>query len=316
MLKDFYETLKTAKMLPEKRLKKLGTLAIGVVESTPVVWKDRLLRFEFVRNDGHELMERPGLEEGRYRFIDMETEEATPDFALGHSFGCCYTENGKMYVHGTRGKGNGRFIDTFVSDDLIHWEESIALSFPEDLGTWNTSVCKGDGRYVMAIEISGSNPIVGNPFTCIFAESQDLINWKLLDTEKCSYSRDRYTACPVIRYYDGFYYMIYLESAPCHRWIPYIVRSENLMEYELGVNNPIMFFDDEDKKIIYPEKFSHAQLEFIRTAVNCNNSDIDLCDWQGRTVIMYSWGNQLGREFLARAEYDGSEKEFLQSFFK
>ena len=50
-------------------------------------------------------------------------------------------------------------------------------------------------------------------------------------------------------------------------------------------------------------------------AVDCNNSDFDLCDYQGKTVITYSWGNQFGKEFLALAEYDGPSSEFLQSFF-
>ena len=36
---------------------------------------------------------------------------------------------------------------------------------------------------------------------------------------------------------------------------------------------------------------------------------------KGKTVIMYSWGNQHGKEFLAMAEYDGSLQELLESFF-
>ena len=56
-------------------------------------------------------------------------------------------------------------------------------------------------------------------------------------------------------------------------------------------------------------------IDRIENAVNTNNSDIDLCEFGGKTVIVYSWGNQLGHEFLAIAEYDGSEEEFLKSFF-
>ena len=35
-----------------------------------------------------------------------------------------------------------------------------------------------------------------------------------------------------------------------------------------------------------------------------------MCYYGGKTVITYSWGNQLGKEFLALAEYDGTEEEF------
>ena len=110
--------------------------------------------------------------------------------------------------------------------------------------------------------------------------------------------------------------MIYLESAPCHRWLPYIVRSRDLRTFELGITNPITAADDLDKQIYRPEFFSAEQLDYIEHAVNCNNSDFDLCDHNGKTVITYSWGNQLGKEFLALAEYDGTEEEFLKSFFE
>ena len=50
-------------------------------------------------------------------------------------------------------------------------------------------------------------------------------------------------------------------------------------------------------------------------AVNINNSDIDLCEFQGKTVIYYSWGNQQGIEHLAEAVYDGPLADFLRSFF-
>ncbi len=120
----------------------------------------------------------------------------------------------------------------------------------------------------------------------------------------------------MIRYYDGYYYIIYLESAPHHRWLPYIVRSRDLREFELGVTNPIMYPSPEDKNVLFPEKFTPDQLDFIANAVDCNNSDVDLCDFDGKTVILYSWGNQYGKEFLALAEYDGTEEEFLKSFFE
>jgi hypothetical protein len=150
----------------------------------------------------------------------------------------------------------------------------------------------------------------------VFAESADLISWTMLDMMQYSYSRRRYTACPCIRYVDGFYYMIYLEGAPCHRWLPYIVRSRDLKEFELGLTNPIMWPDDDDKKVICPERFTEEELSYIENAVNCNNSDFDMCDYNGKTLITYSWGNQYGKEFLALAEYNGSSEEFLKSFFE
>ena len=101
-----------------------------------------------------------------------------------------------------------------------------------------------------------------------------------------------------------------------HRWVPYIARSRDLKDFELGVINPVMWFDNDDKKVICPERFAPEELDYIAHAVNCNNSDFDMCDYQGKTVITYSWGNQYGKEFLALAEYDGTQEEFLKSFFE
>ena len=316
MLLDYKTPLTQARIGQRKRLKKLGTIKMNTVESTPVIWNGKLLRFEWVRTK--QWGKEGGIERevGCYHFVDMETEMPLEPFAEDHSFGCCYAENGKMFVHGVKGGGGGNVIDCFVSSDLKHWTSSVALIFPDDICLYNTSVCKGDGRYIMAIEIGGKNPAVGRPFTCVFAESDDLIHWSMLDMMEYSYSRERYTACPCIRYVEGFYYMIYLEGAPCHRWIPYIVRSRNLKEFELGITNPIMWPDDMDKQVIHPERFTEEELDYIEHAVDCNNSDFDLCEYNGKTVITYSWGNQYGKEFLALAEYEGSNAEFLKSFFE
>lgn len=316
MLKNFNDALKQAKIGRRKRLKKLGTVKINTVETTPIVWKGKLLRFEWVRCEQWGGAGGVDNKIGCYHFVDAETEASLGCFADDHSFGCCYAEGGKMYVHGVRGSGGGQILDCFVSSDLKSWESSVALTFPEDIKLYNTSVCKGDGRYVMAIEIGGSSPVVGKPFTCVFAESADLIHWSMLDMMEYSYSRDRYTACPCIRYYDGFYYIVYLESAPCHRWISYIVRTRDLKEFELGITNPIMWPDDEDKQVIHPERFTAEELDYIEHAVNCNNSDFDICEVDGKSLITYSWGNQYGKEFLALAEYDGSNEEFFKSFFE
>ena len=221
-----------------------------------MVFKDKLLRFEWVRNSTYGKAGGINREVGCYHFVDMKTEEPLYEFADDHAFGCCIAENDKMYVHGVRGAGGGNVIDTFVSSDLENWEQSTALTFPEDIKLYNTSVCKGDGKYIMAIEIGGKNPAVGNPFTCVFAESEDLINWHLLDMMEFSFSRERYTACPCIRFYEGFYYLICLHAAPYHRFVPYIVRSRDLKDFEVGIVNPIMWPDNEDKRVINPERFT------------------------------------------------------------
>lgn len=318
MLKDFNKDLKEKILPPRKKLVKKGTLDIDIVEATPVVWKGRLLRFEWIR-DSRFGSGYYGNDRGYcyFRFTDMLTGETTPDFARDFSFGSAHVEGDVMYVAGVRGGSGGQVMYMFTSNDLETWESREILAFPENITVYNNSFCRGGDGYYMAIELGGDRETVGEPFTIFFARSDDLLNWQMLDMGRHVYTRTRYSACPVLRRCDrdSMYYMIYLEGLPCHRWQPYIVRTADFATFELGHKNPIMFSDDDDKLVPHPERFTPEQLAYINGAINCNNSDVDLCEYEGKTVILYSWGNQYGKEFLACAEYDGPMDEFLMSFF-
>ena len=110
------QDLKTLKFpLRKKNITKLGTIKIGVVETTPVVFEDKLLRFEWVRNKNWGGGTETSKDNGYYHFVDMATEDPVSScFAVDHSFGCAYTENGLMYAHGVRGNGGGN-----GGDDLL-----------------------------------------------------------------------------------------------------------------------------------------------------------------------------------------------------
>ncbi len=288
-------------------IKRLGTLDLLMVETTPVVFKDRLYRFEYVRDNY------PANKTGAsyFRFIDVVTGKATPAFAKGQHLGCAYVEGETVYVFGVD-KWGGSKITVFRSKDMEKWEKRAALHLP-GWELFNTSVCKADGRYVMAVEVGAPKEVVGVPFTIFFAESKDLLTWKLLPLD-CVYSKEKYTACPSLRYLDGYFYMLYLETRPGPTYETHIVRSKDLKHWESSRFDPVMAFSDEDKRIANP-KLTPDQKKAIVQAKNINNSDVDLCEFKGKTIIYYSWGNQQGNEFLAEAVYDGSLASFLRSYF-
>ena len=93
-----------------------------------------------------------------------------------------------------------------------------------------------------------------------------------------------------------------------------VVRSKDLIHWEASPLNPVLKASEEDKKIAN-SKLSSAQRTAIAEARNINNSDIDFCEYNGKLIINYSWGNQQGTEFLAEAVFDGSLEEFLAGFF-
>ena len=76
----------------------------------------------------------------------------------------------------------------------------------------------------------------------------------------------------------------------------------------------MLAFSKEDKQIANA-KLTPEERERIAGAENRNNSDFDLCEYRGRVIIAYSWGNQHGIEHLAEAHYDGSLTSFLKGYF-
>ena len=300
-------------MTDKPRIEKLGTLACGLVEATPVVFRDRLYRFEYVRGPEYYAYNTTG--DTYFRFIDVAANQPTPGFAQGYHLGCAYVDGDTVYVYGVP-KWGAAEVEVFWSHDLKYWSSQRALSLPS-WGIYNTSVCRAEERWVMAFEVNEPKEIVGVGFTIFFAESADGLNWQPLPPIHV-YDRTKYTACPALRYLDSYFYMIYLECLPRKdqddAYAPYIVRSPDLIHWESSPYNPIMQFSDEDRRIANPS-LNAEERQRIATAYNRNNSDVDLCEFNNDVIIYYSWGNQLGIEHLAEAVYRGTLQSFLRGFF-
>ena len=293
------------------QIRKLGTIDCDMVETTPIVINGRLYRFEYVRDNY-----KPNKTGKSYfRFKDVETNAVTPPFAEGYHFGSAFNDNGTVYAFGVQ-KIGGEIMTAFRSTDMVNWEQKDIFN-PPNWQLFNNSVCKGANGFIMAFEIGGPPEESGHRFTSRFAESADLWNWALTPPD-CVYAKDRYTACPYIRYIpdDGNYYMIYLEALPGWGYVPYIARSTDLITWHRSPVNPVLMFDEKEDKKLGNHFFSPQERERIANALDINNSDVDLCEFLGRTIIYYSWGNQKGNEFLAQAVYEGPVDEFLQGFFE
>jgi len=292
-------------------IQKLGTIECDMVEVAPVVFNSRLYRIEWVRGS----YKHKAFDGTYFRVVDVATGKASPPFAPGYVFCSAYVEGDIVYVYG-RHHDDGSNIQVFWSKDLENWSTQTALRKP-GWNTYNTSVCKAEERYIMAFEVGLPPEVVGTGFTNFFAQSTDLVNWKMLPLE-CVYSKARYTACPTIRYLEGYFYVIYLETISREGqevcYTSYIVRSRDLKTWESSPCGPFLHFSDEDRRIANPN-LTTEERERIATAYNRNNSDVDLCEFEGRVVIYYSWGDQRGNEFLAEAVYQGTLPSLLRGFF-
>ena len=278
------------------KIEKLGTIDIDLVETTPVVFKGEVYRFEYVRKNYWNNT----TGDSYFRFVDHQTGKPGPAFAKGYHLGSAFVDNNTAYVTGVK-IWDASGIDMFVSKDLVNWEHRNVFE-RSGFGIFNTSLCKADNNYVLMFEIGKPAELAGHRFTALFAKSKDMINWQLMPPE-CNYSKDRYTAPHCLRYLDGWFYNFYLEANNGYEMR--VVRSRDLIKWQSSSLNPVIRFSDEDKKIAN-QNFTPQQREEIAAAKNINNSDIDFCQYQDRLIINYSWGNQAGKEFLAEAFYKGA----------
>jgi len=286
-------------------IQKLGTIDCDLVETNPVVFKGRLYRFEYVRTNyaGNTTGD------SYFRFVDHETGATTPPFAHTYHLGCAFVEDDTAYVTAVE-HWDGERVEVFASQDLEHWEAWNALQLP-GYGLFNTSLCRAGDRYVLMFEVGKPPEVAGVRFTARFAVSTDLKTWELTPPE-CTYARDRYTAPHCLRYLDELFYDFYLEAHDGYE--QRVVRSPDLVHWEPSPHNPVLKASDEDRRIANP-RLTQTERQRIATAENINNSDADFCEFQGRVIINYSWGNQRGIEHLAEGVYEGTLERFLQGWY-
>ena len=198
-------------------IRKLGAIQLGM-EQTPVMFRGEPVIVESVGEVGNCIRSR-----------NLKTGEVSETFGKGYYFVSAFVENDTLYAFATAARDDqpmtmfqsedsstwhdcrgGHTVRMFTSRDAKNWTHSDIIHCP-DRRLWNTSVCKGDGRYIMAIEVNQEDgydvPQIGVGFTEFFAESTDLIHWTMMPDE-CSYTASRYNACPALRYSKGWYYMI------------------------------------------------------------------------------------------------------------
>ena len=165
----------------------------------------------------------------------------------------------------------------------------------------------------MAFEVGEPPEVAGVPYTNYLAESDDLLEWRLVAGAD-PHTKDRYSACPALRFVNDWYYMIYLEHRPGPTYETHVVRSRDLTDWETSPLNPILRHSPEDRRVAN-SGLTPEQQNRIAGAVDLNNSDVDLCEFEGRVVLYYSWGNQKGIEHLAEAVYHGTLADLFHAFF-
>ncbi|MDP2337023.1 MAG: hypothetical protein Q8N05_11365 [Bacteroidota bacterium] len=262
------------------------------MENTPVIFQSRLL---LVSNY------RPGLGEAKgkdaYLYIDdLQTGKQVARFGQGHSFVSAYVNGNELNVFALEFTDFGRVmnstgIDRLTTTDLINWKTEKVILPEGNEHLFNSSVCLADKGYVMAYE--SDKPV---QFCFKFARSADLAKWEKIPGLTFTGENHEYSACPLIRYFKPYYYVIYVH-APLNGhngWISYLTRSTDLETWELSPYNPILEAAAGEGK---------------------NNSDVDILEYEGKTYLYYATGDQETWGTVRVAMYDGTEKAFFENHF-
>ena len=225
--------------------------------------------------------------------MTCDTGEEVCRFGEGHSFANAFVNGPELHVFASEGTDRDWFqsLYHFSTSDLKTWKREPAIPREGDEHLFNASVCRDEQGFLMAYE--SNQPV---QFCFKFARSRDLSQWEKVPGLVFTGVNHEYSACPVIRYFAPYYYVIYLHAAiPGHNgYVSFLARSKDLATWELSPFNPILEAGPGE---------------------GINNSDVDLFEWEGKTYITYATGDQATWGAVRPALYDGPMQEFFLGHF-
>jgi hypothetical protein len=262
------------------------------MENTPVLFNSRLLLVSNYRPGGAEAKGKDA-----YLYIDdLKTGTEVARIGQGHSFVSALVDVNELNIFALEFSDFGRImnsngIDRLVTTDLKNWKTEKVILPEGSEHLFNTSVCLDDKGYLMAYE--SDKPV---QFCFKFARSTDLSKWEKIPGLVFTGVKNEYSACPVIRYFNPFYYVIYLHNkiAGHNGYISFMARSKNLIDWELSPFNPILEAEEGE---------------------GVNNSDVDIIEYEGKTYLYYATGDQETWGTVRVALYDGPMKDFYSNHF-
>ena len=92
---------------------KFGTIDVDLVETTPIVFNNKVYRFEYVRQGYWD--NQTG--DSYFRFVDHETGKPTKSFAKGKHLGSAFVHDETVYVTAVD-IWDGEQVHIFASNDL------------------------------------------------------------------------------------------------------------------------------------------------------------------------------------------------------
>jgi hypothetical protein len=263
------------------------------MESSPFVWQGKLKYMIAERDDKKKYYQ--------LAIYDFATKERESVFGKGYGLASAAVIDNTLYVTATKDwftVGNSE-VYLMNSKDLRNFSEpSLILKAADDQKIFNTTITKNSntGKFILAYE---SYDEISTPFTIYFLESSDGKKWKKV--ENAIFGKEIYTACPTIRFIDGYYYMTFTmekfndpNCLSCISYVTKIARSKDLRKWETS-----------PREMLIPDRHDEGR----------NNSDVDFAEHDKRTYIFYAIGDQATEGGLKYAIVDSPINSFIPSYF-
>lgn len=256
------------------------------MEATPIIWENELRYVVFDRHNNRvEII-------NDHETIVAYQGQLNEDIGLGSAI----MVGSKLYIFITKNWTNTTHthgIFQITSEDLVTFSSPLLVIPASSEGVYfNTSVTRRPGnKFVMAIEQCRPNKVCFNVKFMTSKLTSDLTVWEPVGG---IFKENEYTACPTIRYIDGYYYVFYLRLVG--HFATYVSRSQDLINWE------------HSEQVVLSSLGAEGE--------GSNNSDMDLIELDGQVVINYAIGDQLTWAGVKEAIYDGPMDEFVLEFFQ
>gem|GEM_PF-361994 len=288
---------------------KQGRLGSPLVEVSPFVFDNKLYLLEnnqrfWDLSDGE-----PGdnFHEDAVWIRDVASGELVSTALTNHGFGTVLVWNDRVYIFaGNYGRGKPwrqmTSITMTSSSDLKNWTEPVTM-LEADPGEfiYNTAICRAGDQFVMLYE---TNDAQWPAFTFKYLTSSDMVKWDLVPDG--IYGRDKYVGGPALYYEAGWYYTLYLQVVN-GGFETRITRSKDLVDWQdAPEDRPFVTFDP-----------SHQNIPLLHPDVRENNaSDVELCYFNGQTILYFTGSDQTTAGDLQWATYDGTPRMLFEHFFQ
>lgn len=288
---------------------KQDRLGSPLVETSPFVFKGKLYLLENNQRFWDVKGAKPGdfFHEDEVRIKDIKSEKKVTLVLKNHGFGTAFVWKDSLFVFaGNYGTGKPwrkmTEITMTATADLITWTKPVTvLKANNNEYFFNTAVTRGKDNFVLLYE---TNDPEWKPFSFRYEESDDLRNWE--EVPDAIYGKDKYVGGPALYYQNGWYYTLYLEALK-KGYETRITRSRNLLNWEdAPEDRPFITFESTHKNIplLSPE------------ITESNASDVELCYFQGKTILYFTGSDQTTAGDLQSAVYTGTPAQLFEHFFK